>query len=409
MKLNPTDSMRTIKVLNTELTKTQEELDATRLSVLDTNRTVKSLDASVHGTVETDRFGNPITLRDKTGKIIYDDYGEPVFKRKKDGIAIRDSGVNIFYEENEPRLPKENDIWYKLEDNVTVAIYRYENGEWVDVGLDHQVAYENYINADKIVARSITGEKLVANTITSSEIATHTINANNIASHSITGEEIDAKTINVIGDDTQRHIKIDSDSVDVMYGNTTMASFGANTTIGEREEVKITRDGIEIGGGGTLTLPVASSLKIHYGSDIYSIGRFPISSGISADNWRWTVYSDGTLEATVKDTYTPDSGNTAFGNTGFYYKDTVDGNSSKTLYWLFQEMENRGFGHLRNWMSSANTTIIAHANGNTGSGYINVWRSDYRRDSQCINVRLLSNTASAMGTVTISYSIVVRP
>ena len=183
-----------------------------------------------------------------------------------------------------------------------------------------------------------------------------------------------------------------------------MASYGGRIVIGRSNPIIIEDGAIYMGEGGELYIPNPENLLIRYPGEDYRPARMARRSGLTSNGWAWEISTitkrhnigrgdDSMLTAYAVDTYTPTSGNTQFIN-GLYYKDTT-----KSIASLIADTE----GDWQYWEGQPH--IIAQANGNTGSGYVSVWRSYLDIPNKVIRTRLVSNSANAMGTVTIAYEL----
>lgn len=274
MALNPTDYMTTIKVLNTQLTKTQDEIDATKQTAIATNRTVKSLDATVNGTIELDPMGQPIPLRDKSGETIYDDYGEPILQRKGDGIVVTKLKVDdleanaITTEKLESGTAKIKDAYIesingsKIKDGTVIA--RALSNEAIQTLSGTHVYYQaepptggNYVEGDTwyktVIADTDTDKNVLhiwngttweasdfdgriirANTITSQEINTNSLATNN----AFVGELETAFTR--VGSADGKHIDLADDGISFYDEELKdVAEIGIKTRLGESNGARI--------------------------------------------------------------------------------------------------------------------------------------------------------------------------
>lgn len=214
------------------------------------------------------------------------------------------------------------------------------------------------------------------------------IEAGKTATNYITEDESGALVIRRDTDDY--NVRIDADSVDIRNGNTVLASFGEETTLGET---------------GTLKMCSPEHIQFLMEDGTYTPARMVNRSGITPNGWVWEIYTrtnysiadDSYLEANAIDTYTPKSGNTAFGSTGLYYKDTT-----KSIASLWNE--DQVYGNLE-YLEEGLPQILVQANGNTGSGFVSVWRATLDLGNKVIRTRLVSNSSNNMGTVTLSYQL----
>lgn len=227
------------------------------------------------------------------------------------------------------------------------------------------------------------------------------IEAGKTATNYLSQDETGALVISNYNNDF--NVRIDNDSVDIRKGETVIASYGDHITLGEEDSLEIYRDGISLGNTGMLTLPNPSAIRMaNSEGDLMPIGNFAIESGVTSNGWVWSVLASQNgveLEAHCVDTTNSTTANTAFGSTGLYYKD-----STKSIVGLLNELKAKGY-YFRDWAAGRGVIIQATTNGNTGSGYVSVWRVSYDPDNERLNVRYVSNVSNAMGTITTTYSL----
>jgi hypothetical protein len=126
--------------------------------------------------------------------------------------AIETLGGNtVYYQAIEPTggTYAEGDIWYKTVtetsgDSASI-LYVYDGTTWVNKPFD----------SESILAKSITAGEIASGTITTGEI-----NMDNLQTN-----------IARIGDADGKHVQIDEDSVDIMDGETVLASYGDGQSI----------------------------------------------------------------------------------------------------------------------------------------------------------------------------------
>lgn len=162
----------------------------------------ENVDASQITTGEID--ANIINVKNINGNEIRDG---SVLAAALSQEAIQTLGGNkVFYQAEPPTGGNyvEGDTWYKTviadTDEDKKVLHIWDGSSWVASDFDARV--------------------LRANTITAQEIASNTIEAGNI--------NLDNLQSNLVrvGDQSGKHVQIDSDSVDIMDGNQTLAEFG---------------------------------------------------------------------------------------------------------------------------------------------------------------------------------------
>lgn len=121
------------------------------------------------------------------------------------------SGSKVYYQADEPTggSYNVNDSWYKtvLAEGDTDVLHVWNGTEWEPKDLDAKL--------------------LQAGTITALEIASNTIEANNINMNNL------QTNLARVGDTDEKHIVIDSDSVDIMDGEQNLAQFKTETVDGK--------------------------------------------------------------------------------------------------------------------------------------------------------------------------------
>lgn len=187
--------------------------------------------------------------------------------------------------------------------------------------------------------------------------------------------------------DVDKGIVVSRDCITVLNGSLRLPSIGAFE--------------VEVFGTERDEQSEATWYRLVQGLDIFR--------SMTSNGWEYTVHDDGTIDATAIDTYTPTSGNTNF-VTGLYYKDTTK--SFAELISDVKELCEKYYDRFLedfDYDNLESAHVLADANGNTGSGYITVWRASPNKTQKVINTRLVSTSASNMGTVNIAYTLHIVP
>lgn len=303
------------------------------------------------------------------------------------------TGAKVYYQPTEPTggTYHDGDIWYKtLTDEVerpyTDTLYVYTNGAWTLQDFD------------------TTNGILRANLITAQEIAANTITANNI--------NMDNLQANIarIGNTSRRYVEITDNSVNIIENGNTLASFGETTVLGRHNEIKLDSGIVELNStSAQLYLPNYHTIRVKTDGVYRALHGLVMCEGVTSNGWHWQIKTSNwvpTLEAWAIDSYTPTGTNTAFGSTGLYYRDTT-----KSLATVFEAAEATRSIHgfdFENCARNDGLELQATTNGNTGSGYITVWKASYDGQAQTINTRFVSNVSTNMGTVKTSYRITIN-
>ncbi len=174
--------------------------------------------------------------------------------------AIETLGGNtVYYQATEPTggTYAEGDIWYKTVTETSgdkaSILYVYDGTAWVNKPFD----------SESILAKSITAGEIASGTITTGEI-----NMDNLQTN-----------IARIGDAAGKHVQIDEDSVDITDGQTTLASYGENITLGEGSTIEGDVTGAIAMGGGT----ASGSNAFAMGYGVVASGKYSIAEGFRCE------------------------------------------------------------------------------------------------------------------------------
>lgn len=291
------------------------------------------------------------------------------------------------------------DYNWQIQSGDFIEVYPVESEESVWVCLTNVIVD---LDAGTCEIESAGNSETLANNKNISKTMRDIINAGKTATNYITEDETGALVIR--RDIDNYNVRIDADSLDIRNGDELVATFGEVTTVGKTNPITIEDGAIRMGEAGELYIPNPDNILIRYPGEEFRPARMVRRSGLTTNGWAWEISTitkrynigrgdDSMLTAYAVDTYTPTSGNTQFVN-GLYYKDTT-----KSIASLINDTE----GDWQYWEGQPH--IIAQANGNTGSGYVSVWRSYLDVANKVIRTRLVSNSANAMGTVTIAYEL----
>lgn len=117
---------------------------------------------------------------------------------------------------------------------------------------------------------------------------------------------------------------------------------------------------------------------------------FMTERGTTSGGWKWKKFDDGRVEANLRAVHAISGTNTSFAS-GLYYKDLtfdvsdlLDAFPDKTL---------------------SNFEVLFSSNGNTGNGYISIWRVSLNSTNKQLSIRFISNSSANMGSVTATYQI----
>ena len=219
--LSPSDAK--FRIVTADLIKTKE-LIADKASITDLEATtarVSTLEAETVKTSELDAKVATIAKAEIADATIKDAQIESINGNKiLDGSIVAAAlsqeviksfgGNDIYYQAEAPTGDlKDGDLWFKTvtetSGNNAGILYVYNGGTWVTKPFD----------AESILAKSITAAEIASGTITTGEI-----NMDNLQTN-----------IARIGNEDGKHVQIDADSVDIMDGQTVLASYGDGQSI----------------------------------------------------------------------------------------------------------------------------------------------------------------------------------
>ena len=236
--LSPSDAK--FRIVTADLIKTKE-LIADKASITDLEATtarVSTLEAETVKASELDAKVATIAKAEIADATIKDAQIESINGNKiLDGSIVAAAlsqeviksfgGNDIYYQAEAPTGDlKEGDLWFKTvtetSDSNAGILYVYNGGTWVTKPFD----------AESILAKSITAAEIASGTITTGEI-----NMDNLQTN-----------IARIGNEDGTHVQIDADSVDIMDGQTVLASYGDTILLGDVStgHVRIGKNKLEV-------------------------------------------------------------------------------------------------------------------------------------------------------------------